>query len=43
MEELVIISIVVGIFGILRFIQVTTGNVDEDIENDMNDLTKNIF
>ncbi len=43
MEELIIISIVVGVLGFIRFLQVITGNVNEEMENDMNDLVKNIF
>lgn len=43
MEEFIIISIVVVVLGFIRFLQVITGNVDEEIENDINELTKNIF
>lgn len=43
MEEFIIISIVVVVLGFIRFLQVITGNVNEEMENDMNELTKNIF
>lgn len=43
MEEFIIISIVVVVLGVVRFLQVVTGNVNEEMEKDMNDLTNNIF